>query len=1045
MDPANRARGQSGDRALDAGLSGFFSGAFGSMLMKPAGALGGKAFGKIGERAIGSAANNMGTRATEIYWQQHTGQRGPGQTADVTDEIVTAGGQGLAQGALEHAAGHAGDAYRGRKGSGHSGEPATPHEQPVRPSHEETLAGKHAATPHEAAPVATEPRAPVPERGPPEPISLPIPAELAPIVDAAKPLRPETLPPIVHEPTPPSSSSPQPEPEAPPRPGSGNAADEEPKTLRKPPAGTEQAAGPHHQGLPRAAHGEPEWASPEFMEGVVMMDANSTSRHEIDISYRNAIAADPSREVGIYRNPVTGEHIMVFGNQAEIFIGLNKHVGEGPKPAEPAGMGQDWKELLPADLGRWELEAHYHPGFNNNHDDAPMARRLPSTGQGGIGDFSVLEYESHAAGGTPRESTIHYTHGGQEGFTVFGHDPASVDGKYWISVDNPATGQRETHRFATVGDYEAWAHGQGAAPNRDIPAIAPEIPPHGQPSGGTPLPEPGAPVRPGASAPLEASAVDPVAAAKKAASEKAIGERDSQLEDKAIEAFIARKDKPAGKTAAAEYQSRQAGQLEARLKLEPEIVGRAITGRMGPEQASVAKAAAQLAGLAAARGIDVPGVPGMLRASHVEELMAARMKAGDAPEVAAAHAQALRELLRTPSEVLGDLKRQIAEGTSPGMVEFAATQARKKGGQILTGEKLDNARRNAGDKEIAAFAKDFMAVGGGVHDFIAAARERSMLTEPSLSPDAGVVAASVAELAGRSGAALKADGDAAIATRVRRDAIDGYGEMAIGYETDPKRKGPKTPMPEREAYHILSGVNERHLKDIIARSGRTPAENADLVREWIGARGREGVDRSIIAAQANLLKRVINNGAVHDYIDAAVTAHKALNITGDDLAEMIHKDPRLLAMSHFDRAMLLERYASAMTKKDGDKPTAAGRHVDAEALSQHVEAYMGSTGKGDIGEATMLSVVGQGEKYPVIFAGVAEAGRSNSRGIDMVAIEPRPFGPDAVVPDKVRVMLFDDKSLGKRDLNKVSALTENLVTNLRSASAEAEGGLGACD
>ncbi|WP_159939019.1 hypothetical protein, partial [Caballeronia arationis] len=66
MDPVARARGESGSKALEAGLRGFLSGAVGSALMKPVGGLGGRAFGSFGARALGSAASNVGTRAVEM-------------------------------------------------------------------------------------------------------------------------------------------------------------------------------------------------------------------------------------------------------------------------------------------------------------------------------------------------------------------------------------------------------------------------------------------------------------------------------------------------------------------------------------------------------------------------------------------------------------------------------------------------------------------------------------------------------------------------------------------------------------------------------------------------------------------------------------------------------------------------------------------------------------------------------------------------------------------------------------------------------------------
>ncbi|WP_144444359.1 hypothetical protein [Caballeronia arationis] len=164
---------------------------------------------------------------------------------------------------------------------------------------------------------------------------------------------------------------------------------------------------------------------------------------------------------------MTGEHILVFGNADSVFIGLNSSLGEAPHPAEAAATRQDWKEILREDAGRWELEVHYHPGAASEHDQAPMWRRLPSTGEEGRGDFQVLRYESGAAGGSPRSSVIDFTHEDKPGHTVFGFDPADAK-PYWIDVENPVTGAREQHRFATTEEYEGWARQHGAEPNVDV-------------------------------------------------------------------------------------------------------------------------------------------------------------------------------------------------------------------------------------------------------------------------------------------------------------------------------------------------------------------------------------------------------------------------------------------------------------------------------------------------------------------------------------------------------------------------------------------------
>ena len=326
---------------------------------------------------------------------------------------------------------------------------------------------------------------------------MPFASDMAPVVGAAEKLRPPELPPIAASPT------------ETPRPSARAAATAEPATApasRGPPdgwPGEEEAgrsAAPRHEDGPATVRkpqaDEKASAGPSGKRSrpAAMADRGSARRlprrrgddrpqlhhrAEVEAIYHKTIAADPSREVAIYRNPITGEHIMVFGNQDTIFIGLRAEFGESPHAAEPAALRQDWKEILPADIGRWELEAHYHPGAPGQHEDAPMWRRLPS---GGEGDFGVLRSEAQAAGG-PRELVIHFRDNGRTVETVFGHDPSSKTAKYWIEVENPATGKRERHEFPSVQKYEDWAAKQSAQPRLDLAKGA----------GGGPLPASAAP------------------------------------------------------------------------------------------------------------------------------------------------------------------------------------------------------------------------------------------------------------------------------------------------------------------------------------------------------------------------------------------------------------------------------------------------------------------------------------------------------------------------------------------------------------------------
>ncbi|HWH19412.1 MAG TPA: hypothetical protein VN671_02685, partial [Solirubrobacterales bacterium] len=208
-----------------------------------------------------------------------------------------------------------------------------------------------------------------------------------------------------------------------------------------------------------------------MFEGGVMIPPNAHDRAEVNGIYHETIKADPSREVAIYRNPVTGEHILVFGDKGEGFIETKRGgvtVREAPMPGG-SSRKQEFKDFLPADVGHWELEAHYHPTQVGMHDEAPMQRRLPSAGAEGKGDFGALKWESRRGGGQARESVIHFFDQGRTVETVFGFDPKARNGEvYSVNVENPATGKRETHRFVDIPAYEKWASQFDAKPSADL-------------------------------------------------------------------------------------------------------------------------------------------------------------------------------------------------------------------------------------------------------------------------------------------------------------------------------------------------------------------------------------------------------------------------------------------------------------------------------------------------------------------------------------------------------------------------------------------------
>jgi hypothetical protein len=207
-------------------------------------------------------------------------------------------------------------------------------------------------------------------------------------------------------------------------------------------------------------------------EATVMMDANPTSREEARVNYGKVILADPTREVGLFFNPETGVYVVVQGTGHSAEGGAMVLVGHGatgePEGPRPGGQSQRWKEILDADVGRWQLVAHYHPGRDPNV--AGLTRRLPT---GLDGDFGLIVSEAYESGGLPRESRIHFRHEGRWGYTDFGYNPRLTEGRFWIDVENPVTGRRQQERFNSLDEFEAWV---ARATGRPRPP----------PSGGTP-------------------------------------------------------------------------------------------------------------------------------------------------------------------------------------------------------------------------------------------------------------------------------------------------------------------------------------------------------------------------------------------------------------------------------------------------------------------------------------------------------------------------------------------------------------------------------
>jgi hypothetical protein len=427
---------------------------------------------------VGQGLSSSATRATEIGYEHARGRR-RASTAGTASEIFEAGLLGMAQGAGEA---RADTGMRGRaaarappRRTETAAEPAAPRsavEAAAPPAPPTTATAAEAPAPR---PVATAPEgaspAPVAARPAPEPGTparpaaggapdpnrlaerpspdLPPAARSAPPEAEAAPARPvpDTAP----------TGRPAPDADVARAPSARSVGDDEPtQVMRRPAPDPDQedtlvmrrpapdpdeedtqvmrrpAPDPDQedtQVMRRPATGPDEDVidlSPggKWAEGLPFVE---TDRATAARRYGDMIVEDPAREVAIYVDRTTGEYMVVQGARATV---------------PTAWLGP----------GRLHLIAHYHPSRPGSRR-AGLVRRLPS---GGGGDMDVVRFESAEIGGRPVRSRIHYIHEGRVGYTDFGYDPHSASARYWIEIDNPVTGRRERHEFASLDAYADW-------------------------------------------------------------------------------------------------------------------------------------------------------------------------------------------------------------------------------------------------------------------------------------------------------------------------------------------------------------------------------------------------------------------------------------------------------------------------------------------------------------------------------------------------------------------------------------------------------------
>ncbi len=180
-------------------------------------------------------------------------------------------------------------------------------------------------------------------------------------------------------------------------------------------------------------------------EGSVLVHPDSRNLNAANDNFGRLINADPSREVAVYHNPITGEYIVVQG--AETWVASVRPGGELERigaalPVSRAGV--------PEPGGHWVLRHHYHPN-RPGEAGTRFSRRLPS---GATGDFGVNIREAKTYRYDQHSSRIYFIDNGRVNYTDFGFHADT--GKVWVNFPDPVTGARTRQEFADVGAYNAY-------------------------------------------------------------------------------------------------------------------------------------------------------------------------------------------------------------------------------------------------------------------------------------------------------------------------------------------------------------------------------------------------------------------------------------------------------------------------------------------------------------------------------------------------------------------------------------------------------------
>ena len=184
--------------------------------------------------------------------------------------------------------------------------------------------------------------------------------------------------------------------------------------------------------------------------------AKITPKYEFEVLrlFHDSWQKAPDVEIGLYRNSVTGDFIIVVGNDQRVYV---EKTGPGPRDVEPPigqGRSQRWKrDLLEtgADVGEWINVAHSHPVDPVTEVVADRGR-FPS---GADDDLGMLVYESSLLGGADRTAQIWFKTPTGPDYTTFSFRPGAKK-RIWIEHPDPNTGRRETLEFTDLEAYHAW-------------------------------------------------------------------------------------------------------------------------------------------------------------------------------------------------------------------------------------------------------------------------------------------------------------------------------------------------------------------------------------------------------------------------------------------------------------------------------------------------------------------------------------------------------------------------------------------------------------